>query len=250
MFKPKNEKSLEELMLEVAMEMGGGVVEQKREAMVGASEAAVFSAFPALNNNLGNPLPPPAPDRDRDGYDRNNWSRLLRQARDTEQPREIVEYLEVLRQTGMGLELRPVRVSAAPGSGKKTVTIERFVFTTGQNVGWTEGRIKDVVQSLYTYMAFLPAWKAWEGTGRSEGKEGEAVLAMEAAIRAGGLLGATERGLRFDWSRAADRNEVERARSMMSGARSEIMGYIRQAERGFREINLVMGLAEMSDCVD
>lgn len=273
------EKGIEELMAEVAVELGANdinidngdippwenrqSIEAKIETKTDTKTEAntmLSSLFPALSgdaeeeNKEGNKgsLPPPAPERDQDDYDRNNWSRLLRQAGDMQRHTEIVEYLEVLYQTGLGLELRPVRVKDPSG---QAVTIEKFIFTPGRNTGWTDERIKEVMQALYTYMMFLPAWKELSQGGSDYSHP--VLQAMIAAIRAGGLLGVTEKGLRFDWSRVTGkwgeevgRQKVAEARGMMDKVGVEIMGYVRGAERGLREIGFVVSLAEMSDCVE
>lgn len=220
------------------------------------SQATASSLFPSLNSGgeKGDTLPPPTPERDTQGYDRNNWSRLLRQARDMRP--EIAEYLEVLYNTGLGLELKKVRVKAAAGSPMEKkgrsgeggfVEIEKFVFTRGSNENWDERRIQEVLSSLYTYMMLLPARKEL-GHGGEGGNQ--VVAAMEAAIKAGGLLAVGPSGLKFDWSRARDQGAVDRAKGLMDGVGKEIMGYVRMAERGLREIGFVVGLAEFCDGVE
>lgn len=205
------------------------------------------SLFPILNNN-SDPIPPPLPQRDTEGYDRNNWSRLLRQAKDMRP--EIADYLETLYQTGLGLELKPVKVKGVGGEGGAGkgsggyVVIEKFIFTPGRNENWDERRIQEVLSSLYTYMMYLPARKEL-----GVGSQGGVVQAMEAAIAAGGLLAVGERGLKFDWSNAKSQEQVNYARGMMDRCGAEIMGYVRMAERGLRDIGFVVGLAEFADCV-
>lgn len=228
------------------------------------SDLPATDLFPALSNSSEGeietrrpPLPPPAPDRDRDGYDRNNWSRLLRQARDMRP--EIAEYLEVLRQTGIGLELKKYKKKNLEG---KFIPIEKFNFTPGEegegngggnNPNWDDRRIKEIMSALYTYMMYLPARKELGGETGRNGQKHVVVQAMEAAIRAGGLLAVNQGGLKFDWSGADSeekRREVDRARKLMDQCGAEIMQYIRLAERRLRDIGFVVSLAEMSDCVE
>lgn len=208
--------------------------------------------FPVLSSPGDPPLPPPTPERDRDGYDRNNWSRLLRMAKDMRP--EIAEYLEALRQTGIGLELKKYKKKNLEG---KFIPIEKFSFTpgkegkesgSGNNPNWTENRIKEIMSALYTYMTYLPARKEL-------GQDNVVVQAMEAAIRAGGLLavnseGGGKGGLRFDWSRSLSQENVNHARGLMDRCGAEIMSYIKLAERRLRDIGFVVSLAEMSDCVE
>lgn len=218
-------------------------------------DALASDLFPTLNNESGAEIPPPTPDRDRDSYDRNNWSRLLRQARDMGP--EIAEYLETLYKTGIGLELKKYKTRGESGkvrmdSRGKPVIIKKFKFTPGkegegngnnQNSGWDDRRIKEVMSALYTYMMYLPA--------RKELATGHQVLtAMETAIKAGGVLAVSEGGLKFDWSRVTSHEKIDYARGMMDQCGAEIMGYIRLAERRLRDIGFCVGLAEMSDCVE
>jgi hypothetical protein len=178
-------------------------------------------------------LPPPEMEKDGDGYDRNNWSRLMRQARDMHP--EIVEYLEVLYQTGLGLELNK--------KGK-------FYFTPGINENWTDERINEVICALYTYMAYLPAKKERGGSGSGRSSGGDVVKTLEAAIEAGGLLAVGVDGLRFDWSRARDQAAVDKARRLMDGVGDLLVHYIKRAEADLRKMGFVISLAEMSDLVD
>ncbi|KJR97975.1 MAG: hypothetical protein VR68_11770 [Peptococcaceae bacterium BRH_c4a] len=208
--------------------------------------------FPSLRGNDSDPIPPPTPERDAEGYDRNNWSRLLRQAKDMRP--EIAGYLETLYQTGLGLELKKVKVKGVGGEGGTGkgsggyVVIEKFIFTPGSNENWDERRIQEVLSSLYTYMMYLPARKEL-GAGSQGGQGHPVVQAMEAAIAAGGLLAVGPSGLKFDWGRAKDQGAVDKARGMMDRCGAEIMGYVRMAERGLRDIGFVVGLAEFCDCV-
>lgn len=233
-------------------------------------DALASDLFPTLNNESGAEIPPPTPDRDRDSYDRNNWSRLLRQARDMGP--EIAEYLETLYKTGIGLELKKYKTRGESGkvrmdSRGKPVIIKKFKFTPGeegegngnnQNSGWDDRRIKEIMSALYTYMAYLPARKELD---RGDGQKHVVVQAMEAAIRAGGLLAVNQEGggqggrggLKFDWSRADTEERkrgVEEARKLMDQCGAEIMSYIKLAERRLRDIGFVVSLAEMSDCVE
>lgn len=199
-----------------------------------------------INNSPLPPLPPPTPERDRDGYDRNNWSRLLRQVKDMRP--EIAEYLETLYETGIKLELKKYKTRDEKGEVRrdakgKPVIIEKFKFTPGSNKNWTDDRIKEVMSALYTYMAYLPARKEL-------GQDSVVVQAMEAAIGAGGLLAVNEGGLRFDWSRVGSQEKIDYARGMMDQCGAEIMSYIKLAERRIKDIGFVVALAEMSDCVE
>lgn len=289
-------KSIEELMAEVSRELEGAETGngqgQKTVSLQGRddippweddiSDAPAADLFPALSGPSDGPggahapLPPPTPDRDKDGYDRNNWSRLLRQARDMRP--EIAEYLETLYKTGIGLELKKYKTREKEGPRKgqvrvdakgNPVIIEKFKFTPGKdgevsgngnNPNWTDDRIKEIMSALYTYMAYLPARKEL-------GQDNVVVQAMEAAIRAGGLLAVNSEsgggrggegqvsrgGLKFDWSRADTEERkrgVEAARKLMDRCGAEIMQYIRLAERRLRDIGFVVSLAEMSDCVE
>lgn len=232
---------------------GGDDIPPWEDDVPNISDAPAANLFPALNDLDGSPLPPPTPERDKDGYDRNNWSRLLRQARDMRP--EIAEYLEVLRQTGIGLELKKYKKKNLEG---KFVPIEKFNFTPGGkgegNSGWDDRRIKEIMSALYTYMMYLPARK-------DLGQDNVVVQAMEAAIRAGGLLAVNSDskgggGLKFDWSGVSGENsqekqeKINKARGLMDQCGAEIMSYIKLAERRLKDIGFCVSLAEMSDCVE
>lgn len=199
--------------------------------------------FPALNSNSSPPPAWPEPERDRQGFDRNNWSRLLRQAR--EMRPEIAEYLEILYQTGLRLKLskktgRFVFVAEGNKGGNKNNKNE-------ERLGWNEERIKEIISALYTYMMYLPAWKELGQNGKVIHP---VVEAMKAAITAGGLLIVAEKGLRFDWSGARNQDEVAEARRLLDGVGGQVMEYIRQAQQGIRDIGFCVTLAEMADSVN